>query len=189
MFSSLLLAQENLSKKSDSNYTVSQPKSEYDAFFVLGFEDEMIFAKEQYRTPFPFNIHFVLEFGFLKYYKVDMRMGFMVINDNFEGMDEGIFFKAGLFKTNIYLTAGIDFFSMMGQLPLGLSYSSGVYTSYCLGIGYNVLRQFSLDAIYYIPGSRVIVDHKAFNLEAIKQNEAINRGFISIGFQYSFIFN
>lgn len=165
---------------------VSKPKSEYDAFFMLGFEDKIIFAYEQYRSPFPLNIHFVLGASFLKYYRVYMRLGFMVVNDNFEGMDGGIFFKAGLFKTDIYAKAGVDFFSMMGQLPHGLTYNRGGFPLYCLGIGYNVTRQFSVDAMYYIPGSRIIVDHNESTPEFIKQNEAINRGFISIDFQVSF---
>ena len=185
MFSSLLLAQENLNNKSDSISTVSQPKSEYDAFFELGVKDEVIFTKNQSSGPSLYNIHFILGISFFKYYKVDMKIGFMAIRYNFTGMDEGIFFKAGLFKTNIYVVTGIDIFSMMGQLPHGLD--SGVFFYYGFGIEYNVSRKFSLDAMYYIPGSREIVYHDLFNSEA--NETTINHNLISIGFQISFMFD
>ena len=185
MFSSLLLAQENLSKKSDSSDSVSQPKSEYDAFFVLGIKDEVIITENQSSGPSLYNIHLLLGFSFLKYYKIDMKMGFMAIKRNFTGMDEGIFFKADIFKTNIYIVTGIDIFSMIGQLPHGLD--SGVFFYYGFGIEYNVSRKFSLDAMYYIPGSREIVYHDLFNSGA--EETTINHNLISIGFQISFLFN
>ena len=185
MFSSLLFAQENLSKKSDSSYTVSQTKSEYDTIFEIGIKDEIIITENQSSGPSLYNIHLILGFSFLKYYKVDMKMGFMAIKRNFTGMNEGIFFKADIFKTNIYIVTGIDIFSMMGQLPYGLD--SGVFFYYGLGIEYNVSRRFSLDAMYYIPGSREIVYHDLFNSEA--NETTINHNLISIGFQISFMFD
>ncbi len=173
-------------------YQITKNNSETQANFELGIRDELIlmFANLYSRNTMefgivPINIHLTTGVRFLKNYKIDTRYGLMIVYEDFEGFDAGIFFQADLFKSSYYGVVGIDHLFAMGS-----SHNSGStgdsFNFVCLGFGYSTSKNFSLDLMYYIPTEKTF--GYDFDFTNLKSSKKIDNGLIKIGFQYSFIF-
>jgi hypothetical protein len=181
----------------ENNFFSSTSKflSEYNVDFELAIRDEMYFI---YGNPLnsgimPLNFHLTIGLGFLKYFKVYLAFGLMrIYYRDAGGVDYGFFLEANFFKTNIYGIVGLDYSGIFGsQLPHDMSFGNeGALKSLCLGGGYRLSKNFSVDLLFYLLKSRVVINHDPYEGYGTEEapDEKINRGFIGLGFQYSFIF-
>ena len=145
-------------------------------------------------TFLPLNLHLSIGFSFLEKYKIDFRIGLLLLYEDYIGIDKGIFLESKIFKSNFYGVLGIDFFSNGGNAHGVQVYSEsgGNVTSLCLGVGYSTSRHFNIDLMYYLPFNKVY----GYNYVAYDYNgnhngrryDKINNGVLTLGFQYSFIF-
>ena len=206
MFSSLLLAQEKLKIFYSNEADIVQYKVadiEHNVKYELAIRDELIFLfnreynnvemrmKNNIKFVLPFNLHIVAGIKFLNQYKIDFRFGFIADQDYILGFEEGIFFKAKLFNTNYFGTAGVYFFNN-SLASDGITETGGEFTFYCIGLGYETSQNFSLDITYCFPGGNKVYAKEPTAIYGIGGGQFFDKsigGLMRIGFQYSFIFN
>ena len=169
-------------------------KSAFALSFKLGIRDELDLMLVKYRAGnsiefgiLPINIHLTTGVRFLEHYKIDIRYGIMVIYEDFEGFDIGIFLQYNLFSSNFYGSLGIDYFNAIGSSHNSGS-TGGSFTFYCLGLGYNVSKHFNLDLMYCFPNEKVFAYYQSDFFSQYQGFNEIDNGLIKIGFQYSFLF-
>jgi hypothetical protein len=193
IISSLLLGQVDAIKISNNSGT--------SANFEFGIRDEaiVIFSNEsdEYDYPIyknevkfllPINLHLSAGIRFLKQYKIDFRFGIITNTDYIFGLEEGLFFKADLFNTTFFGTAGIDFFNN-SLANGGTTNPHGKFTFYFIGLGYETSRNFDFDIMYGFPaGNRVYATGPALAVYGGQIFEKKINGLFKLGFQYSFIF-
>jgi hypothetical protein len=193
-----------------NNYTIYykflvEKKNKLPINVELGIRDEVAVMFANYynykngnsnhiNTFLPLNLHLSIGFRFLENYKIDFRIGLLLLYEDYVGIDKGIFLETKLFKSNYYGVLGVDFFSNGGNAHGVAVYSEsgGDVTSLCFGLGYSTSRHFNIDLMYYLPFNKVY----GYNYVAYDYNEnytgkrydKINNGVITLGFQYSFIF-
>lgn len=188
-------------KKNLTTFTNLKPKSENDIHFELGIRDELIWVfTNQYENPnyknkteflYPINLHLSAGIRFLNSYKIDFRFGLMSNGDYIFGFDEGLFFQTDLFNTNLFGTAGIDFFNN-SLASGGTTEAGGQFTFYFLGLGYEneTSRNFSIDIVYGFPGKNRVyttTPPSAYGLDGSQYLTDKINGLFKIGFQYSFV--
>ncbi len=168
--------------------SINKFKSKYDINIVLGIRDEMFFIPNSSfnSSIIPENIHLTFGIRILELAKVYGKVGIMgIYNDFGGGIDYGLFLQVNILKTSLYGTIGIDYSGLFGQLPHGLNYGNeGSLKCFCFGVGYETSKHFEMDVIYYVPSSKIVVSRDFANFYDLEQ---INRGFVGLGFQYSFI--
>jgi len=169
--------------------------------FELGIGDEETYlyanadAKNMLKIGIPVNIHLYLGLNFLKHYKLDFRYGILYAYEDFFGFDAVIFFKSNLFHSNFYGKIGADFFSNIGSGAHGVvvyTDDSGEVTFLCLGLGYNMSKQFNLDITYYLPFINRVYGYEIVNnylngYLVSQKYDNVAKSLFSLGFQYSFI--
>ncbi len=147
-------------------------------------------AVENSIKPSFLDIFFSVGFRFHQYYNINFRFGFDEIYEDFGGFNGGIFFESGLFASNIFGILGIDFYNNIGNSH-NTSESGGNFIFYCLGAGYRVSNNFTLNLMYWLPNKKVFGTNTVYKDDSIISYESydkINHGLVRIGFQYSFIF-
>ena len=168
--------------------SVNKYRSKHNINIVFGIRDEMFFIPNYSFNSgmIPENIHLVFGIRILEMAEIYGKAGIMgVYNDFGGGIDYGIYLQVNFLETSLYGIVGINYSGLYGQLPHGLNYGNeGLLKCFCFGVGYETSKNFEMDVIYYDPSSRIIVSRDFANFYDLEQ---INRGFIGIGFQYSFI--
>ncbi len=181
----------------DRSQSVSDSREEID--FELGIRDDFIFmfyrgsniktnnAGNSVKFSYYPNLHLSAGLRLLNYYKIDFRIGLTLVDENYSGLDEGLYFQADLFKTNIYGIAGIDFFNDIGE-DHNLGVSSGKFVLYCIGTGYEFSKNFNIDLTYNIPNKKIYGYSR--NLGYLPQGQTynmVNNGLLKIGAQISIV--
>jgi hypothetical protein len=170
--------------------------------FELGINDELILMlanefnthdgkfKNTIKFLLPYNFHITAGVRFLRYYKIDYRFGILAAQDYVLGIDEGLYFQAGLPNSKIYGVIGVDFFNN-NLASDGITETGGNFTFYSFGLGYEASENFSVDIMYSFPGGNKIYAREPAGLygdaPGLFYYKKIN-GLIRLGFQYSFIF-
>ncbi len=167
--------------------------------FELGIRDEfIIMLSKEYNVESnrvesmlnytaPVNLHLSAGLGFLDHYKIDFRIGLTTVDENFWGLDEGIYFEGDIIG-KIYGMVGIDFFYDNGSSHNSAE-SGGSFKFYSLGLGCKASKNFSLDLSYCIPNEKIY----GYNINTsyfpfTQTYNMVNNGLIKLGCQYSFIF-
>ena len=153
IYTSVIFSQE---KQNSVLLLDSTNTSESNVNVYFGIRDEIIIMfgnlenKNVVKTDFPINIHVLCGLKFLKYFKIEVRLGLIYVFEDLGGNDGGIYML-----TNFFTEAGIERFHNIGSLH-GRSFSGGDITFLCFGIGYNTSKNFNLDISYCIPNKRKI---------------------------------
>lgn len=165
-----------------------------DAHLQLGIKNEMIMMFNQTlnsgtELSLPLNIHGTAGFSFLEDYKIDYRVGLMYIYEDYNGIDQGIFFEARLFK-KLYGTVGFDWINIEGNAHGVMTYSEtrGKTKYLVFGFGYSSSRNLKFDLSWYAPLDKIYGYNQVNNVTPVVRYEKINNGLIALGIQYSFIF-
>ena len=188
IYTSVIFSQE---KQNSVLLLDSTNTSESNVNVYFGIRDEIIIMfgnlenKNVVKTDFPINIHVLCGLKFLKYFKIEVRLGLIYVFDDFSGYDGGIYMLTHLFKTNIFTEVGIERFHNIGSSHGG-SFSGGNITLLCFGIGYNTSKNFNLDISYCIPDKRKIGIDEVIGFR--QTYDKVVNGLLRVGFQYSFIF-
>lgn len=169
----------------DTNSTVKLElglRDSFNAAFIKNNNDGM--------APLPLNFHLTGGIRLFEKYKLDYRIGVMLLNSNFLGIDKGLFFQADLLNTGFYATLGIDFMNNNAEKGAEMSYweFQPQTTFYCFGFGYNINKHFNFDLMYYAPKNKTY----EYTIEKFDNNyryDSIEYGCIVLGFQYSLFFN
>ncbi len=171
LFSLSIISQENHNQQ---GYILKESSSVSEVNFELGIRDELDLMLVKYHAGnsiefgiIPINIHLTTGVRFLKSYKIDVRYGIMVIYEDFEGFDIGIFLLSDLFSSNFYGSLGIDYFNGIGSSHNSGS-TGGSFTFFCLGLGYNVSKHFNLDLMYCFPNEKVFAYYQSDFFRNIK---------------------
>src|ERR1035437_5775479 len=159
----------------------------------LGLRDEFIYMNtniERGGYYLPVNFHLTAGIRLFEKYKLDYRIGIMLIQDDFLGIDRGLFFQADLFNTGFYAALGIDFMNNDAEKGAEMTYweFQPETTFYCFGIGYNINKHFNFDLMYYAPKNKVYTYYieKFYNNQ---RTDKIEYGCIVLAIQYSLFFN
>jgi len=182
------------------SHSLSEFKSKYDFHFEFGIGDEflLMFAKEYDSRTNTYgstnkvsllpNLHLAAGINFLKYFKIDFKLGLILVDENYYGIDDGFFFKAELFNTRICGIAGIDFFNDIGE-GHNSAESGGSFILYSFGAGYETSKNFDIYILYNIQNKKVFgYSHNTGYAPFNQTYDMVFKGLIRIGFQYSFIF-
>jgi len=159
----------------------------------LGLSDEFIYMNtniERGGYYLPVNFHLTAGIRLFEKYKLDYRIGIMLIQEDFLGIDRGLFFQADLFNTGFYAAVGIDFMNNDAEKGAEMSYweFQPQTTFYCFGFGYNINKHFNFDLMYYTPKNKVY----SYTIEKFYNNQRTDKieyGCIVLAIQYSLFFN
>jgi hypothetical protein len=159
----------------------------------LGLREEFIYLNtKSYHGGYypPVNFHVTAGIRLFEKYKLDYRIGIMLIQEDFLGLDQGLFFQADIFNTGFYATLGIDFMNNNAEKGAEMTYWEfhPQTTYYCFGFGYNLNKHFNFDLMYYTPKNKVysyIIDKFGNN----QRYDSIEYGCIVIAIQYSLYIN
>lgn len=171
--------------------------------FELGIRDELILMQanefssqdrkfeNKVKLLLPYNFHLTAGIRFLRYYKIDYRLGILAAQDYILGIDEGLYFQTSLPNSEFYGVIGLDFFNN-NLASDGMTETGGKFILYCFGLGYEASRNFNMEILYSIPNNsnRIYAESPAADYGGIPgqfYDKKIN-GLIRLGFQYSFIF-
>jgi hypothetical protein len=138
----------------------------------------------------PVNFHLTAGVRIFDKFKLDYRIGIMLIQDDFLGIDRGLFLQADLFNTGFYAALGIDFMNNDAEKGAEMTYweFQPETTFYCFGFGYNINKHFNFDLMYYTPKNKTY----EYTIEKFDNNyrhDKIEYGCVVLGFQYSLFFN
>jgi hypothetical protein len=159
----------------------------------LGLRDEFIYLNSNTKRSgyfLPLNFHLSAGIRLFEKYKLDYRIGIMLIQDDFLGIDRGLFFQADLFNTGFYAVLGIDFMNNNAEKGGEMTYWEfhPETTFYCFGLGCNINKHFNFDLMYYTPKNKVY----SYTIDKFYNNqrsEKVEYGCIVLAFQYSLFFN
>ncbi|NWF88498.1 MAG: hypothetical protein HXY50_03455 [Ignavibacteriaceae bacterium] len=199
LLSAMINPQNNPAFQSERKLTIGsvEESSMNMVHLELGLRNEvaMLFTKywEGYfsnhiETSLPINLHITAGWSFLDRFKLDLRLGLLLVYEDFVGIDEGIFFEFDFLNSKLYGTLGAVIFNNGGNAHGVTMYSEsgGSQTLLSFGLGYHISNKFDIDLKYYSPTNRVYGrDIVGFNEP--QHFDKINNGLLLLGIQNSFI--